>query len=149
MIKMVVAVFMSCALVSCTHTDQARLQQERQAKLSTFRPIAYHRTGGQNQADEHITISQDRQIVSRTKYGTTRGELSEFQILQLTTAFEGWDALQPTYLGSRPDRNAAMVSISYGDRTVTVREGADGVPQQFSLARDMLVSIARDLPAQK
>jgi hypothetical protein len=146
-----IAVVLVCvaALAGCTRTDRGRVQETRAGTISSFKPIAYHRNGGRNGADEHVTISAEGAIESRTKYGVVTGKLSEFQIMQLSRAFEDWDKLQPSYPAAKPNPNAATVTIDYGGKTVTASEAAEGLPEQFIAARDRVVEIARDLPQPK
>lgn len=134
----------------CRKPDVMRQEANRVAIVARIQPVKYVRTGGASGPGDTITIAQDGTIqTSGRLVGNATAKLSEFQLMQVARVFDGWEKLKDSYPAPDGAREPFTLSITYGAKTVTVSDGAKGVPDQFALAQDKLESIARDLPASR
>lgn len=134
----------------CQDANRKKLDEDRAKTVQSLQPIVMTRTGGVAGANDRITISADGAIESRSKGMTPMtGTLSEFQRLQLVRIFEDFGRLEERYAPARPIPDAITTTIKYGERTVTVVDGAQTIPQAFIAARDRIQEIARGLNSRR
>lgn len=135
--------------LACAPKEQATVEQGRAEAMKAFQPIGYKRTGGVAGSEDRIEVGPDGKIqVSGRLLGNTTGQLSEFQLMQLSRAFEGWDKLKENYPAPRNTADAFVVEITYGQKTVIANDAAE-IPDAFKRARQRLEMITRDLPATR
>ncbi|HEX2974070.1 MAG TPA: hypothetical protein VHP11_17185 [Tepidisphaeraceae bacterium] len=136
--------------LACAPEERLTVEQGRTDAMKAFQPIGYKRTGGIAGAEDRIEVGADGKIqVSGRLLGNTTGQLSEFQLMQLSRAFEGWEKLKDNYPAAKSSADAFVVEITFGQKTVHVSDAAAEVPESFKRARQKLEMITRDLPATR
>jgi hypothetical protein len=137
-------------VVGCQDANRKKLDEDRAAAVQSLQPIVMTRTGGVVGTNDRITISPDGAVEFRSKGMTPMtGTLSEFQRLQLVRIFDDFKRLEDRYAPARPIPDAITTTIKYGERSVTVVDGAQDVPQEFITARDRIQDIAKGLNSRR
>ena len=144
-------IFAILPLASCNQDkDRTVSEQERVATLAAFRPVSYHRSGGLSGSDERINIDEKGNLeISGKFFGNDKGVISEYQKLQLTRQFAGWESLSFEYRPATPIADGYITQIRHGDKSITVYDGAKDVPELFIRARERLEQIARQARGSK
>ena len=130
----------------CASQERTRLREQRDSTVSGFRSVSYRRTGGILGTDDRLTIAVDGTVQTSGRiFPTGSAHLSEFQIMQLTRLFEGWETLQQDYPAPKGSADTFTIEIMYGDGKVTAADAAAGVPEIFTRVRRRLETMAQDL----
>jgi hypothetical protein len=141
-LALLAAVAVGAAVVSCGPTEQTAMVQHRDAELKGFQPISYSRRV--DDVEEKITIAADGSL-TRTRIGPPQsGKLSEFQVMQLKRLCDDFGKLSSKYPASPDSESTGLTTIKYGQKSVTVSDGAKEVPQPFVLIREKIEQCSRD-----
>jgi hypothetical protein len=139
------SLFALVGVVSCGTSPQSAFQQHRQTELKAFKPITYVRNIGSDEPEERITVAADGSVLRKRAFGPSGGRLSEFQIMQLVRVFENWERLHASYAAAEDSTGAPVTTIIYGEKKVTVSDAAKEIPDDFTLARQRIELLVRDL----
>jgi hypothetical protein len=140
----------AAAAAGCQDANRQKLEADRAQAVQSLQPVVMTRTGGIAGANDRVTIAPDGAIEFRERGMTpATGTLSEFQRLQLVRIFDDFKRLDDRYAPTRPVPDAITTTIKYGDRAVTVVDGAQNVPPEFVTARDRIQEIARGLNSRR
>jgi hypothetical protein len=147
LMRLSVLITFALLIVGCQDGDRRKLDDDRAAAMQSLQPISLTRTGGVTGVNDRITIAPDGAIEYRVKAMTPlAGSLTEFQRLQLVRIFDDLKRVAADrYAPERPTPDAITTTLKYGERTVTVVDGASNVPQEFITARDRVQELARQL----
>lgn len=152
MAKVILPAVIICLVTGCggSSPNDAQTPFDPQQVVARFAGVSYRRTGGIAGGEDRITIAPDGTIeTSGRLLGQRRGQISEFQIMQLVRLLEGWESLRPAYPAPPGSADAFEHEIEYRGRTVRASDANHEMPEQFRRVKDRLEALARELKAPR
>lgn len=125
-------------------SPEERTPFDPETARKAFAGVTYRRSGGLAGGQDTITVAPDGTLTTAGRlFGRRRGQLTDFQILQLVRLLEGWPKLAAEYPAPPGTADAFIVEIEHAGKKVTATDASPGVPESFRLVRDRLETLAQ------